>query len=147
VIGFILVGALYLLSLVALYFVLRPGRPRMDEPSFERLPIRDVLVVRGWEDESVDAFGAFAQMMGKPVIVLHGSQDVESYTAEEVARLFHEAYERLAPEHGYRTREASAKSWDEVPEDNRKLMIATAAEVLRQLGHPISRLLRPEDRW
>jgi hypothetical protein len=117
----------------------------MNEPRFERLPIRDVLVVRDWEDEAVDALGAFAQMMGKPVIMLHGSQSVESYTAEEVARLFHEAYERLAPEHGYRTRKASAKPWDEVPEDNRNLMIATAAEVLRQLGHPMSRLPHPED--
>jgi hypothetical protein len=73
------------------------------------------------------------------------SLNVESYTAEEVARLFHEAYERLAPEHGYRTREASAKPWDEVPEGNRNLMIATAAEVLRQLGHPMSRLPHPDE--
>ena len=52
---------------------------------------------------------------------------------EAVARLFHETYERLAPEFGYRTREASAKPWDEVPEQNRALMVATVREVLAAL--------------
>lgn len=55
---------------------------------------------------------------------------------ETVARWFHEAYERLAPEHGYSTRKASAKPWDEVPEANRALMIATVREVLARLDHP-----------
>jgi hypothetical protein len=55
-------------------------------------------------------------------------------TAEELARFFHETYERLAPEYSYETREDSAVPWDEVPDDNRRLMIATAAEVLRKLG-------------
>jgi hypothetical protein len=54
-------------------------------------------------------------------------------TAEELARLFHETYERLAPQYDYETRPESATPWDEVPEHNRKLMIATAAEVLRKL--------------
>lgn len=49
--------------------------------------------------------------------------------AEALARRFHETYERLAPSFGYRTREASAKPWDEVPEDNRNLMIAVCAEL------------------
>jgi hypothetical protein len=55
-------------------------------------------------------------------------------TPEELARFFHETYERLAPEYQYETREDSAVPWDEVPEDNKRLMIATAAEVLRKLG-------------
>ncbi len=50
-----------------------------------------------------------------------------------VAQLFHEAYERLAPEHGYKTREASAVPWDDVPEDNRALMVATAEAVIDQV--------------
>lgn len=50
--------------------------------------------------------------------------------AERLARLFHDVYEALAPDHGYRTREASAKPWEEVPEQNRKLMIATAGRIL-----------------
>lgn len=49
--------------------------------------------------------------------------------AEAIARRFHEAYERLAPLFGYATRKASAVPWEQVPEANRKLMIATCAEV------------------
>lgn len=53
--------------------------------------------------------------------------------AEEWARRFHETYERLAPAHGYETREASAKPWEEVPERNRALMVATVGAVLHDL--------------
>jgi hypothetical protein len=53
--------------------------------------------------------------------------------AEQLARLFHETYERLAAEQDYETRPESAVPWDEVPENNRRLMVATAAEVLRAL--------------
>jgi hypothetical protein len=49
---------------------------------------------------------------------------------EQVAKLFHETYERLAPEFGYRTREASAVPWEDVPAENRALMVATCREVL-----------------
>lgn len=51
-------------------------------------------------------------------------------SAEYVARRFHEAYERLAPNFDYRTRQASAKPWEQVPDDNRRLMIAVAQELL-----------------
>lgn len=54
-------------------------------------------------------------------------------TPEELARLFHEAYERLAPDFGYKTREASAVPWEDVPPSNKQLMVATAAEVLTHL--------------
>jgi hypothetical protein len=50
-------------------------------------------------------------------------------TPEALARQFHEAYERLAPAFGYETRKESAKPWDEVPENNRRLMTAVCAEV------------------
>jgi hypothetical protein len=52
--------------------------------------------------------------------------------AGTLARAFHESYERLAPDFGYRTREASAKPWDEVPEANRQLMTAVCAELLER---------------
>lgn len=52
--------------------------------------------------------------------------------AEQVAREFHEAYERLAPDHGYRTREASAKPWSEVPEQNKRLMTAVVNDLLER---------------
>ena len=50
--------------------------------------------------------------------------------AEALARRFHETYERLAPDYGYKTREASAKPWAEVPEQNKSLMIAVCSELL-----------------
>lgn len=54
-------------------------------------------------------------------------------THEEMARAFHEAYERLAPSFGYKTREVSAVPWVQVPEANRNLMVAVAGEVLAAL--------------
>jgi len=45
---------------------------------------------------------------------------------EALARLHHETYERLAPEYGYKTRDATAVPWDEVPENNKELMLAVA---------------------
>lgn len=52
--------------------------------------------------------------------------------AEQIAREFHDAYERLAPQVGYQTREASAVPWEEVPSGNRRLMIATATDLLNR---------------
>jgi uncharacterized Zn finger protein (UPF0148 family) len=55
-------------------------------------------------------------------------------TAEQLARKFHETYERLAPEHGYETRKESARPWSEVPAKNKALMVAVCAEILEDLG-------------
>lgn len=54
--------------------------------------------------------------------------------AGELAQLFHETYERMAPQFGYETREASAKPWSEVPKQNRALMVATCAHILEVLA-------------
>jgi hypothetical protein len=51
---------------------------------------------------------------------------------EGIARAFHEAYEELAPEFGYRTREASAVPWEKVPNGNKALMMATVARLLER---------------
>jgi hypothetical protein len=56
--------------------------------------------------------------------------------AESVAKIFHEAYERLAPAFGYETREATHETWENVPERNKRLMIAVTAEVLAMLFPP-----------
>lgn len=55
-------------------------------------------------------------------------------TAEELARLFHETYEELAPAYGYQTREDSAVPWEDVPEQNKELMIATCEVIIARLG-------------
>jgi len=47
----------------------------------------------------------------------------------DLAKAFHEAYERLAPEFGYKTREESAVAWEDVPEQNKKLMVATIMSI------------------
>jgi len=52
------------------------------------------------------------------------------YTPEELAREFHDTYERLAPSFGYETRKESAKPWNEVPEQNRRLMTAVCREII-----------------
>lgn len=57
----------------------------------------------------------------------------EKTDPEHVARLFHENYERLASEFGYKTREASAVPWDDVPGGNQDLMVETAKCVLEAL--------------
>lgn len=49
---------------------------------------------------------------------------------EKLAKQFHESYERLAPDHGYITRQESAKLWEEVPYNNRSLMTAVCQELL-----------------
>ncbi len=64
--------------------------------------------------------------------------DMRMPNAESVAKLFHETYERLAPHYNYETRERTRVPWEQVPEQNKLLMIATAAEVL-------AKILPPED--
>lgn len=56
--------------------------------------------------------------------------------AEAVARRFHEVYERLAPLFGYETRPASAVPWEQVPEDNRALMVRTVEEAFENARGP-----------
>ena len=53
--------------------------------------------------------------------------------AEQLAKLFHEVYEELAPKFNYETRKASAKPWADVPENNKKLMIAVAERILMRI--------------
>ena len=50
--------------------------------------------------------------------------------AEYLAKMFHYYYEELAPGFGYQTREESAVSWNEVPTQNKQLMIAVAEKLL-----------------
>ena len=54
-------------------------------------------------------------------------------TPEQLAKLFHDTYEELAPSFGYTTRESSAVPWSDVPEPNKSLMIAVSAIVMEKL--------------
>ena len=52
---------------------------------------------------------------------------------EQLARKFHSTYEALAPSFGYETREDSRRPWEEVPEGNRRLMIAVCRVISAEL--------------
>ena len=62
---------------------------------------------------------------------LQNSNPSQPSSAEALAKIFHQTYERLAPKFGYKTREESARPWEEVPEENKKLMIAVCAEIIQ----------------
>jgi hypothetical protein len=57
----------------------------------------------------------------------------DELTAENLARRFHEVYEKIAPNFGYETKPESAKPWDEIPPNNRALMVATADVLLNEM--------------
>ena len=82
------------------------------------------------DDEAMLAWFANATMAGYDTAALRLSARLN---AREVARRFHDAYESLAPSFGYKTRDASAKPWDELPANLRALMIATVERVLKEL--------------
>jgi hypothetical protein len=50
--------------------------------------------------------------------------------AYRIAQKFHETYERLAPAYGYRTRAISAVPWEDVPKENKLLMVGVVASLL-----------------
>ena len=61
--------------------------------------------------------------------------------AEQLARLFHNTYEELAPVYGWETQLESRTAWEDVPERNKKLMVATAERVLARI-EPLEAALR-----
>lgn len=57
---------------------------------------------------------------------------MSSSAEETIARRFHEAYERLAPRHGYVTRRESSVPWEDVPAQNKELMVDVISSLLEQ---------------
>lgn len=51
---------------------------------------------------------------------------------EEIAKQFHETYERLAPEFNYETNLRTRVPWRDVPKENRELMIAVVEELIQR---------------
>lgn len=62
---------------------------------------------------------------------------------EQIARKFHEFYEEMAPDFGYKTREGSAVLWEEVPETNKNLMRAVCDRILTYLEETLE-IRKPE---
>jgi hypothetical protein len=54
-------------------------------------------------------------------------------TPLDLAKLFHETYERLAPSFGYTTRPETREFDPESP--NGRLMVAVCGEILQRLNH------------
>lgn len=48
---------------------------------------------------------------------------------EKIAQAFHESYERQASAHSYETRKSSAVPWDDVPANNKALMMAVVRDL------------------
>ena len=63
---------------------------------------------------------------------LHIADRLQSVDVEAIARKFHEIYEHRAPMYGYVTRTESSVPWDEVPDQNKELMIVTVSELVQQ---------------
>lgn len=61
-----------------------------------------------------------------------GPCDAEGYTSDQLAEFFHRQYEELAPKFGYKTRDASAVPWEEVPPQNKQLMREVCFRVLQE---------------
>ena len=61
---------------------------------------------------------------------LPGSAATFYEQAKVIAPYFHKVYEELAPQFGYETRRESAVDWDDVPEQNKRLMVATIGGLL-----------------
>lgn len=53
--------------------------------------------------------------------------------AEQLARMFHDAYERLAPDYGWKTQTVSRKQWEELPDGLRLLMLSVCEEIITAL--------------
>ncbi|MBZ5720330.1 MAG: hypothetical protein LAO03_08105 [Acidobacteriia bacterium] len=61
---------------------------------------------------------------------------IQNVSAEQLAKVFHHYHEALAHDfHGCASREV-ATSWDQAPQDERKLMVAAARLTLLELAVP-----------
>jgi hypothetical protein len=99
-----------------------------------RVPVTDARLLKQI-DHALDLYEAHRPRgAGERPVEVRPAPPAAGLTPEQFARQFHETYERLAPSFGYETRRESAKPWDEVPDQNRRLMTAVCAEVLARLG-------------
>lgn len=57
--------------------------------------------------------------------------------SERLAKRFHHHYETLAPNFDYQTRKEPAVEWENIPENDRRLMLAVCREVLKEVDSGI----------
>ena len=75
--------------------------------------------------------GEMSNLPDNEMTAHHGTTVNASYEAqvEWIARSFHDRYETLADKHGWKPQESTRVAWEDLPEQNRTLMI----EVVRTL--------------
>ena len=59
---------------------------------------------------------------------------MKEVTPEKLAKIFHDAYEKIAKKQGWNTQKSCKVEFDDLPEANKKTMILTAAEVINKLN-------------
>lgn len=62
--------------------------------------------------------------------ILPPHANLSTLTAEHIAREFHFTYEDTAPIYAYKTRAETRTHWDDLPTNNRELMIRTVKKLL-----------------
>jgi len=82
-----------------------------------------------------EAFASGTALRDEVLAKMAAAQPVALREAREVARLFHDAYERLAPGYGWTTNAATAVEWDKLPTANRELMVHVVNVVLDEIGY------------
>jgi hypothetical protein len=85
-------------------------------------------------NEKIADLEKLTRKQAKEIDELENQLHIFELEPEELAQKFHDTYERLAPNYGYTTRQSSAVAWKDVPEPNKSLMIAVAAEILGKGG-------------
>ena len=69
--------------------------------------------------------------------------------SEQLAKKFHDTYERLSIEYGWKTQEQCQVNFADLPKENRELMIAVVSEVCSDLlkdSERLDKLLKQECR-
>ena len=104
-------------------------RVRRDDPAVVALGDRLRLACRALRDVTAPGMNELMDSQPGRAAATPGPP-----SDRNIARMFHEVYERLAPTFGYRTREESAVPWEKVPAKNRDLMTATVGAVRAHLA-------------
>ena len=92
--------------------------------------------MEGWPDDAKETMTKVAKIIADAV----NSAPCPTCAAfrakldrEKLAKVFHDAYERLAPVYQYATRPESALPWDDVKPNLRELMMATCDAIIAYL--------------
>ena len=111
-----------------------PTEDDLKSPEFEAV----WQAIKRWDINAPYHYDGYCGANGSHVMLILNALRPEGFKprepdvlyAERIAQAFHENYEMLAPEHGYETRKASAVPWEDVPEQNRNLMIAVVRALI-----------------